>query len=451
MKVALLKQAWQKKWLRIVSFSVLSLLLLLFLIMVFDYLYFYSRLYPHIRLNQMDMGYVTFEQAEEILDRAPWASEVLYLESEKGETMELSIKESGLSWDKDATMEVLRQKDRGWQGYRARFRYIIKGKPVTVRGILSVDEILFAEAMSDLAAQMRIYPIDAALKADGNSVEVVPEEDGGYLKVRKLRNDIVDSIRENIYEVDIPVGRWPAALKSAFLEEEGLNQVMASFQTDIEGGNPERLHNIKLGAAAVDKIMLAPGEVLSFGQSVGEVSAEKGYREAPVIVGNEIVPGLGGGLCQVSSTLYNAALYANLEIVERHNHSIHISYLPLGRDATIVSGYLDLKFRNNREHYIILGSELEDLKLKFWVYGPPFEEEVEIRTSDYIKVAPPVNYAYTSHLPPGEKELKSPGRPGHYITTWRLVFREEKEIYREKLSRDYYHPTPAVYWKGREN
>lgn len=111
--------------------------------------------------------------------------------------------------------------------------------------------------------------------------------------------------------------------------------------------------NIETAAAAINNYLLLPGEVFSFNRGVGPRTVERGYELAPIIVGNAVVPGLGGGICQVSSTLYNAVLAAKLEVVERYPHSLPVGYVPPGRDAT-VSDYLDFQFRNSSDRLVLI-------------------------------------------------------------------------------------------------
>ena len=118
-------------------------------------------------------------------------------------------------------------------------------------------------------------------------------------------------------------------------------------------GNGGRAENIRLAASFIHNYLLAPGEIFSFNKVTGHNNPGKGYRPAPIIVGDSVIQGYGGGVCQVSSTLYNAVLFSDLEIVERFPHSRPIGYLPIGRDAT-VSGHLDFKFRNNTNKYILI-------------------------------------------------------------------------------------------------
>lgn len=124
-----------------------------------------------------------------------------------------------------------------------------------------------------------------------------------------------------------------------------------AYMTGFGGGG--RGHNIRLAAAALNNYPLAPGETFSFNKATMPRDAERGYEKAPIIVGNTVVPGYGGGVCQVSTTLYNAAKRAELEIVERFPHSMPIDYVPPGMDAT-VSDFLDFKFRNNSDRFILI-------------------------------------------------------------------------------------------------
>lgn len=124
-----------------------------------------------------------------------------------------------------------------------------------------------------------------------------------------------------------------------------------SFMTGFGGGN--RGHNIRLAASSLNNYLLAPGEVFSFNKATMPRDAEHGYKMAPIIVGGSVIPGYGGGVCQVSTTLYNAVKRAGLEVVERFPHSRPVGYVPKGMDAT-VSDYLDFKFRNNKDRFIMI-------------------------------------------------------------------------------------------------
>lgn len=143
---------------------------------------------------------------------------------------------------------------------------------------------------------------------------------------------------------------------------------IAQYSTTFDSSQVNRTENIRLATKALNGKLLAPGVRFSFNESVGERTAEAGYKEALIIEGDVFTPGLGGGICQVSSTLYNAAILAKLEIVERHHHTLPISYVPPGQDATVAFPFLDFKFRNSTEKYLLIRSLLKGNTLTFQLY-----------------------------------------------------------------------------------
>ncbi len=147
-----------------------------------------------------------------------------------------------------------------------------------------------------------------------------------------------------------------------------LTQTIGSYRTYMYG-NPDRAYNIQLATSICNYVLLMPGDVFSFNQVVGPRTLELGYRDAPVIEGGELVPGAGGGVCQVSSTLYNAVLSAKLKVIERYRHSRPVRYVPEGRDATVAYDYLDLKFMNNRSTPIIVRGWADSSRVGFSIMG----------------------------------------------------------------------------------
>lgn len=143
---------------------------------------------------------------------------------------------------------------------------------------------------------------------------------------------------------------------------------IAQYSTHFDSSLVNRTENILLAAKALDGKLLAPGERFSFNESVGERTAEAGYKEALIIEGNTYTPGLGGGVCQVSSTLYNAVLLAHLEIIERHRHSLPVSYVPSGQDATVAFPGLDFKFRNSTNAVLLIRDLVDKNSLTFQLY-----------------------------------------------------------------------------------
>ena len=156
----------------------------------------------------------------------------------------------------------------------------------------------------------------------------------------------------------------------------GITGVVGSYHTTY-GGIPSRLHNVALVAQLIDGALIAPGGTFSFNGTTGERTAEKGFQEAPVIINGELQTGLGGGICQVSTTVFNAAYEAGLQIDERTNHALYISHYPLGRDATVNYPDLDLKFTNDTDKWLLLRTFVGSGSLTVNLYGTPQNRRVE--------------------------------------------------------------------------
>ncbi len=153
------------------------------------------------------------------------------------------------------------------------------------------------------------------------------------------------------------------------MTENLYKDVLGSYSTYFGSSSASRANNVRLASSRIDGTELMPGEEFSYDKAILPRTYANGYREAGVYIGNKVETGMGGGICQPSSTLYAAALYANLEILERHNHSLSVSYLPAGLDATIAEGYLDLRLRNSTDYPVKLSAETSGGVLTFKIYG----------------------------------------------------------------------------------
>ena len=172
------------------------------------------------------------------------------------------------------------------------------------------------------------------------------------------------SVGASVYEGVVAGYVKPIKLKLTVKEPGPIAQYTTYFDASIIN----RTENIRLAAKALDGKLLAPGEQFSFNKTVGQRTAEAGYKEAMFIVGKTYVPGLGGGVCQVSSTLYNVAVLAHLEILERHHHSLPVNYVPPGQDATVSFPYSDFRFRNITDNYLLIRSFVEGNSLTSLIY-----------------------------------------------------------------------------------
>jgi len=202
-----------------------------------------------------------------------------------------------------------------------------------------------------------------------NSMEIVPEEPGKQADINALSASVKNLSLNQTEAIPVPFKTLTPDVTKTELEHLKMTGLLSSYTTHFNSNQIGRTENIKLAAKAIDGTVLKPEEEFSFNQTVGPRTIEAGYQMAIIIEGDQFVPGLGGGVCQVSSTLYNAVERANLTVTERSRHSIAITYVPPGQDATVAYPTLDFKFKNNSGGYLLIRSNVTDDTLTFSIYG----------------------------------------------------------------------------------
>ncbi len=200
------------------------------------------------------------------------------------------------------------------------------------------------------------------------------------------------------------------------------NDLLATYTTYFPTGDTARCNNLRIALSYMNGIVIMPGQVYSYNNNIGDTTYSKGYLPAATFKGGTTVNELGGGICQTVSTLYNVALYANLEIVERHQHGLPVGYVPPSRDATVYSPSLDFKFKNTRKYPVKIVTSYNTGSLTVSIYGTKEDKEYEVIIShNYLSTIPaPVNYIYDTNLAPGQQVVVSNGANGYtseaYIT-----------------------------------
>jgi len=314
------------------------------------------------------------------------------------------------------------------QGYELPFRVCMNKKK-------------FEQKISDLTAKWGYPPQEADFKITADDrVEVGPSKDGLQVDTEDAYKQLLDSLGQSKAktEINLRLTKVKPRLATENVVAMGLKGLLSSYCTSFDSGNTGRSYNIKVAAAALDGLLVPPGKEISFNEVVGPRSSEAGYKNAKVIVNNELVDGIGGGVCQVSSTLYNALLLANLEVTERDNHSLPVSYVPLGRDATVTYGGIDMKFRNSTESHIYIRSWVQGGKITFKIYGnTDYKVPVTIRTRVVKEIEPEIVYQPDANLKKGEQVVKQEGYKGYQIATERVVEENGKPIIEQLFGSSY--------------
>lgn len=290
---------------------------------------------------------------------------------------------------------------------------------------------------------------------DDDRVEYKPHIDGYRLNIEELTGRIgtwllspadgeaAKADQELQAELTVTAIHPKVTLES--LKAEGIDRKIFEFTTDFSSSSDGRAYNVSSTAEALNDWHLAPDEVFDYGKVVQLTEKKYGYREAPVILNGKLVPGIGGGICQVSSTLYNAVLRTGLEIVERRNHSLPVSYLPIGQDATFASGAINFRFKNTTGKHLIIRTTVEDRKLTVKLFGTmPDNIRYDVESVTVQTIAPAVQEVATASLPVGSKQTVQQGKTGYVVETYRTLIRDGETVSRERVSRDTYKAQPTI-------
>jgi vancomycin resistance protein YoaR len=228
----------------------------------------------------------------------------------------------------------------------------------------------------------------------------------------------------------------------------GITGRVAGYTT-YYGGDPNRVHNVQLVARLINGALIAPGKLFSFNDTTGERSSDKGFLEAPVIINGELENGLGGGVCQVSTTVFNAAFEAGVPIESRTNHALYISHYPQGRDATVNYPDIDLKFRNDTGHWLLLRTFVGSWALTVKLYGTPQGRRVESETGELKVTGPPgVKRVPDPARWTGTEVIEKSGEPSRSTSVVRRVYSRSGKLLSRNAWSSWYRSEPEVIRYG---
>ena len=257
-------------------------------------------------------------------------------------------------------------------------------------------------------------------------------------------------INEDKEEYVIPLEITVPEVTIDDIAEQVFPEKLSSFTTRYDANNENRTNNILLAIEKIDGTILFPGETFSYNKTVGERTIKNGYKEATVYSGGKVVQGIGGGICQVSTTLYNAVLYANLDIEKRSNHKFLVSYAEPGRDATVSWGITDFCFSNSRNYPIRINCNAVNGLLRVDIYGLKEEEEYEVKLETNIleETNFKTNYINDSTIDEGTEEIQQYGKKGIVCETYKVLKLNGKVVSKEILSTDTYNSLEQIVKKG---
>ncbi len=293
-----------------------------------------------------------------------------------------------------------------------------------------------------MATTIDRQPASARPIVEDGALVIRPEKTGIRLNGSKSLSLIADAVNAGQTAVDLVVEVTQPEVKVSDLA--GIDGVISTYSTPYNAGERDRTYNLRLAGQAIDGTLLRPGEEFSYNKIVGPRDRKYGFRDAKMFVEGQIESGTGGGVCQVSTTVYNAALLANLQIVRRSHHSRPVVYAPVGRDATVAPS-VDLKFRNNTDTPLYITAIVADGRVRVTIFGRKIEgREVEVVASGHSVLGARTIERVDSRLEPGKRLVAQGGRSGHRVTIYRVVKDFGEVTSRELISNDYYAPESRI-------
>jgi vancomycin resistance protein YoaR len=334
----------------------------------------------------------------------------------------------------------------------------VKKDTVRLETTLSYDTSLLKDDLMSIAESISYEPMDATIEFHPHAKEkftFTSEKTGLYVDGEALYASVSEMVDKGEYG---SITIEPQVVQpSVFVDKlKKAANLIVSFSTDVIGNTENRKFNVQHALNKVNGYRIDPGEVFSFNDAVGPRTRETGFRMAPVIMPDKSMQdGIGGGVCQSSSTIYNAALLADMEIVERYHHSFPVSYVPRGLDATVTYGGVDLKFRNNRETPVFIRTYSEGDHVFVELYGEPIPNnrtiELESVLTEVVPAPKPKMIEDTQGkyvTQPGQKREHVKSRDGLRVTTYKHYYENGVKVDTKLIVKDYYRPIQGViYYK----
>ena len=373
-----------------------------------------------------------------------------------GDTVVLDACDMGVSFNqKEVLNEAYYYNKNENDSYAERYnKTVTLSNGINFETKMIIDEKKLGETVEQYAALYYGDPNDATVLFNKDTCQFTYTKEQYGTKIDT--DDLVIKITDMLNKGDYSVLQVNSQLISPVITLSTLKENTApitSYETTAYY-NKNRNTNIQLICDAIDGIEIKPAEILSLNELTGERTEEKGYKAAPAIIHGVLIDDIGGGVCQLAGTLYNAAILANLEVVERVSHTWPSSYLPIGQDATINWNNKDLKIKNTTDYSIYISAKFEDQKVMVKIYGQPLEDDVTIEIeNDTIQEIPPdgTEIRYTSELPPGIRKTVRDKKPGYIVKVYRVYLKNGIELGREVISWDTYPAMNKIVLVGTDN
>ncbi|MCT4595292.1 MAG: VanW family protein [Anaeromicrobium sp.] len=361
---------------------------------------------------------------------------ITYVYEDKNTVLTYKLKDLGFKLDKVSMINDI---------YNSMYynTQIGPGGHVHLKNHYIVDEQVFLSALAPLD-EIPIPPMEnAKLHISKGTITIIPEVNSfEFDKIKLMENIKAASLTgKDTFRVPTKVTIAPVTTKN--FENMDL-ELLSEFTTKYSPSNKPRSSNIAMATSYVNGTLLKPGEIFSYNDTVGKRTSERGFKIAGIYKNGKVSKGLGGGICQGSTTLYNAVLLGDLEIVDRNNHSLTVPYVPLSRDATVSWGTQDFKFKNNTDKDIYIYGSTTRNTVTFKIYGKQRDKEIKLISKVLGKKYAPVEKIEDPSLNPGEEKISDKGHTGYTSQLIKEVYENGELVDSYVVSKDYYMTTPKI-------
>lgn len=414
---------------------------------------FENNIYPGIKIEDIDVSGKSMDEAKKIV-----SSKYQAVVGDKKVNVQVKDKNYSISYSKlsaeyDTDKIVKEAFDYGKNlGMYEKYKLIKNPQKKEYKLSFTYDKKPLDDFVNNIKKDVNKDPVNASITKSGSGFNITPDTDGYKLKDEELKNKIISAINGNIGS-DTNVQADVESVKAAKTKEklQSINTSISTFSTSYGPiSSPGRATNIRLATKAINGLCLMPGESFSFNDVVGERTAAKGYQSAPVDIGFSTGMGLGGGICQVSTSLYNAVLKAGIKATERLHHTIPSAYVPLGFDATVDYGNLDYKFKNTLDFPIYIEGSSDNGTETFTIYSNNSltSKTYKVANDVYEEIQPSVSYIDDPTLPEGTTRIDQNPSVGHKVKVFLQTYQNGTMVSQEMIANDTYKAVNQVIRRG---
>lgn len=428
-----------------------------------------NKILPNIYIDSINVGYLTQEQANTILNKLYKSKSTfsVIFEFEKKPIFNLTASEISYKLPIKEVVEQAYSVGRGSKFFsRVTQRVSLLLGWEEYRFVLEpqYNKESIKKQLQELDEAYRINPQEARFKFVNGRVTAFQIDKPGFslditTALNKLEKELAKVKKTEVKTITIKIAKKHVLPKIRLqdINNFGITELVAEGKSQFLGSSAERIHNIQVGSAKLNGIIIKPDEIFSFNKSLGEISTTTGFKPAFVIKNGKTVLGDGGGICQVSTTLFRSALNAGLPIVERHAHAYRVSYYEQdsqpGYDATIYSPSIDFKFKNDYQNALLIQSSinLEQMVLVFSLYGKKDERKIEISKAVVWNVVPPPPPEYIDDysLPEGVTKQIDFAAPGASVKFNYKVSKNNVVVYQNEFVSNF-RPWKAIFLVGKK-